>query len=210
MYLITCLRCDSDSPETKLRLEAIAYCCLQLRDAISFFSRVHIEEAEIVQCKNACQHFFNANVLFFNSITPTIWTIGYAIPRHMQILFDKYSLGLGLNSMQGREAKHVRLAQYARHSTKSMRWFMVLRHDYMANVWVRMSDPMHTKYKTYKWEYIPKQVGMENICYCGLPLKEGLDSCTTCSSAMYSAIKKSAEFGSLAPELAKLIKLRKV
>ena len=34
--------------------------------------------------------FFNANnVLFFSNITPTIWTIGYAIPRHMQIVFGK-------------------------------------------------------------------------------------------------------------------------
>jgi hypothetical protein len=120
MFLIACLRNDSDSPETKLRLAAIAYCCLQLRDAISYFSRVNIDQAGIDRCKKACQYFYNANMLLFNNITPTIWTIGYAIPRHTQILFDKYGLGLGLNSMQGREAKHVRLAQYARHSTKSI------------------------------------------------------------------------------------------
>jgi hypothetical protein len=107
MFLIACLRNDSDSPETKLRLAAIAYCCLQLRDAISYFSRVNIDQAGIDGCKKACQYFYNANMLLFNNITPTIWTIGYAIPRHTQILFDKYGLGLGLNSMQGREAKHV-------------------------------------------------------------------------------------------------------
>ena len=74
-------------------------------------------------------------------VTPTVWTIGYAIPRHIKILFEKFGMGLGVNSMQGREAKHVRLAQYAKHSTKSTRWSMVLRHDYIANVYVRKHDP---------------------------------------------------------------------
>jgi hypothetical protein len=149
MFLIACLRNYSDSPETKLRLAAIAYCCLQLRDAISYFSCVNIDQAGIDRCKKACQYFYNANILLFNNITPTIWTIGYAIPRHTQILFDKYGLGLGLNSMQGREAKHVRLAQYARHSTKTMHWFMVLRDDFMAYVRVRSNDLLHTKYTKY-------------------------------------------------------------
>jgi hypothetical protein len=131
-------------------------------------------------------------MLIFNNITPTIWTIGYAVLRHTQILFDKYGLGLGLNSMQGREAKHVRLAQYARHSNEFKRWFMVLRHDFMANVWVSSNDPLHTKYTKHKWEYIPKEVSMENICYCGFPLEAGLDHCSICSSGSYEAVKKSA------------------
>jgi hypothetical protein len=57
MFLIACLRNYSDSPETKLRLAAIVYCCLQLRDAISYFSRVNIDQAGIDGCKKACQYF---------------------------------------------------------------------------------------------------------------------------------------------------------
>ena len=87
---------------------------------------------------------------------------------------------------------------------------MVLRHDFMANVWVRFNDPLHTKYTKYKWEYIPKEVSMENICYCGFPLEAGLDHCSICSSDSYEAVKKSAVAGSLTPELTKLVKLRKV
>jgi hypothetical protein len=62
----------------------------------------------------------------------------------MEILFDRYGMGLGINSMQGREAKHVRLSEFAKHSTKSTRWSMVLRHDYMCNVWIRMHGPEET------------------------------------------------------------------
>ena len=62
------------------------------------------------------------------------------MPIHLQILFDRNSMGLGLNSMQGGEAKHVRLSQFAKHSTKSIRWSMVLRHDYMCNVWILIHE----------------------------------------------------------------------
>ena len=94
----------------------LAYCGLQLRDAVSLFSRVETNQAEISKLKTTWQHFFNANSLLLR-VSPTVWTIGYAIPYHAQILYGKYGLGLGLNSMQGREAKHVKLSQYLRHAT---------------------------------------------------------------------------------------------
>ena len=56
--------------------------------------------------KVLCQQFFNAN------ITPTVWTVGVAIPYHTSKLHQKLGYGLGLNSMQGREATHVKLAKY--------------------------------------------------------------------------------------------------
>ena len=72
--------------------------------------------------------------------------------------------------MQAREAKHVRLAQYAKHSTKSTRWSMVLRHDYNANVYIRKHDPGRSSYTKYEERYIPKQVALETFCCCGVPI----------------------------------------
>lgn len=119
---------ESDPPETKLKIATLVNCGLQLRDAVSLFSRVKMRESEVAKLKIACENFFNANSLLLR-VSPTVWTIGYAIPYHRQILYEKYGLGLGLNSMQGREAKHVKLSQYARHSTHSTRWRLVFRHD---------------------------------------------------------------------------------
>jgi hypothetical protein len=31
-------------------------------------------------------------------------------------MFERYRAGLGINTMQGREAKHVHIASYAKHS----------------------------------------------------------------------------------------------
>ena len=88
MFVLHALSEETDPPETKLKIASIAFCCLQLRNATSYFSRVDITLAELEQCKKACLYLFNANALLFKSVTPTLWTIGYAIPRHMEILFN--------------------------------------------------------------------------------------------------------------------------
>ena len=72
--------------------------------------------------KASCQKYFNSVSLFLGTVTPTVWTVGYAILYHAKLLFEKYSLGLGVNTMQGREAKHTMIASFARHSTLSNRW----------------------------------------------------------------------------------------
>ena len=195
MFIIQCLNHAADSPS--LKLAALAFCCVQLRDAISYFSRIEITEHEVKQCQQACQLFYNICALMLKEVTPTVWTIGYAIPRHIKILFEKFEVGLGVNSMQGREAKHVRLAQYAKHSTKSTRWSMVLRHDYIANVYIRKHDPGRSSYTKYEERYTPKQVALETFCYCGFPIGEGETVCSICSSEIYKAIAKTAVCGDL-------------
>ena len=56
--------------------------------------------------------FFNLFSLFFSeSCQITIWTIGYVIPYHVKKLYDEYSLGYGILSMQGKESKHSELKQ---------------------------------------------------------------------------------------------------
>jgi len=41
--LVDAISSDSDPPETKLRIATLAYCGLQLRDAVSLFSRVETD-----------------------------------------------------------------------------------------------------------------------------------------------------------------------
>ena len=65
-------------------LFTITICCIILL----VFSCVNITQLEVEKCRKACLYSFNANVLLLKSVTPTVWTVGYAIPRHLQILFD--------------------------------------------------------------------------------------------------------------------------
>lgn len=186
--LINFISSDRDLPETKLKTATLAYCGLQLRDAVSLFSRVETNQAEISKLKNTCQHFFNANSLLL-WVYPTVWTIGYAIPYHAQILYGKYGLGLGLNSMQGREAKHVRLSQYSRHFTLTGCWKLVLHHDYITCVWIRREDPFHSSYVKSKEQYIPSKISSDGFCYCGFPKEERGQCCIFCSSSLYRAMQ---------------------
>jgi hypothetical protein len=204
MFVLHALSKKTDPPETKLKIASIAFCCLQLRDAMSYFSCVDITLAELEQCKKASSYLFNANALLLKSVTPTLWTIGYAIPRHMEILYDRHGMRLGINSMQGREAKHVRLSEFAKHSTKSTKWSMVLRHDYMCNVWICMHEPAHILYTTDKYNYIPKEIELNTFCYCGFPICKG-QQCSICISDVFKAVKETAIAGELNKEIYRYI-----
>ena len=130
MYLIHSLAMPNESEKNQLRLVTLSFCCLKLHDAVSLFSRIIVADASVItDLKKCCLQFFNVVSLMLDNVTPTVWTVGYAIPRHFEMIHEKYGLGLGINSMQGREAKHVCLQQYARHSNLSRRWNNVLNRN---------------------------------------------------------------------------------
>lgn len=51
-----------------------------------------------------------------DGVTSTVWTIAVAIPYNTGKLLEKLGYGLGLNSMQGREAKHIKLELYVQNA----------------------------------------------------------------------------------------------
>jgi len=117
MKLVKAVGSEQDTPIQSLQINTFAFVGLQLRVATSRFSRVNIDQKVLQELKDSCKMYFNACSLLLGSVSPTVWTIGHAVPFHTEALFNKFGLGLGVNSMQGREAKHVRIAQYAKHAT---------------------------------------------------------------------------------------------
>ena len=90
-------------------------------------------------------------------MTPTVWTIHWEfIPYRTDLLYRKFGVGLGINSMQGREAKHVRISQYAKHATLSTWWNLVFRHDSITTVWLRKQDPTSFTYHKNSEVCVPK------------------------------------------------------
>ena len=83
-----------------------AFIGLQLRHSISRFSQVTITEGVFQEIKDSSMWYFNACSLLLDSKTPTVWTIGHAIPYHTDLLYMKLGLGLDINTMQERVAKH--------------------------------------------------------------------------------------------------------
>lgn len=188
MTLIKAISCDKDDPIKRLQLCAFAYVGLQLRDSVSRFSRVTVDETVMGELSESCRKYFNASAMFLNNVTPTVWTIGYAVSYHVGLLYKKFSLGLGINTMQGREAKHVRISQYAKHATLSTRWRLVMRHDYVTAVWLRKLEPLKLSYHKCTDVYVPKSIELPHFCYCGLEKPFSSAKCSFCSSELYWSI----------------------
>lgn len=134
-----------------------------------------------------------------------MWTIGYAVPYHVGLLYKKFSLGLGINTMQGREAKHVRISQYAKHATLSARWRLVMRHDYVTAVWLRKLEPFKLSYHKCTDVYVPKSIELPHFCYCGLEKPVSSAKCSFCSSELYRSIAASSAAGKLDAYLLSLL-----
>ena len=158
-----------------------------------------------------CQQFFNANSFLLTNVTPTVWTAGVAIPYHTSKLHQKLGYGLGLNSMQGREAKHVKLAKYVENTCnarKRLRWWTVFRDAFVCIVWLREKDPYSIAYLCEKRNisdsYIPKRVRDcdDTFCHCGLSKKTtGHQGCEICTSDLMKAFKQTVASGKIKPEL---------
>lgn len=186
VYIVAALESEGDSPETQMGLCAIAHCVLELRSAVSLFSRVNIQERDLIELENHCLRFFNIVSTMLKSVSPTVWTIGYAVPYHTRILFNMYKLVLRVNSMQGREAKHVRLQQYAKHASLASRW-----NDFVSNIWLRRADPHHFGYTKCTEQYIPACINSNSFCFCGYQKDPNAEKCNFCSTSLiYKEVAK--------------------
>ena len=81
-------------------------------EIVSLFNWVRITEAEVLQLEKSCTEYCYVNALFLQKVSPIVWTIGYVIPLHTKEMVQTLSFGLGLNTMQGHEVKHIKLKKY--------------------------------------------------------------------------------------------------
>ena len=131
--------------------------------------------------------------------------MGYAIPFHNKALFKEFGLGLGINTMQGREAKHVTLSSFARHATLTTCWRLVMRHEYISPIWLRKTDPFHFRYAKCKDKYTPNEAHLPGFCYCGFKMGENQAKCVYCSSSLYKAVYRSAHNAELDKEICNML-----
>lgn len=207
MCLVKAISSQQDTPLQCLMVNTFAFVGLQLRNATSRFTRICIDATVLQELKNSCRNYFNACSILLDKVTPTVWTVGYAIPFHAELLFKKFGFGLGINSMQGREAKHIRISQFSKHATLTTRWTSVLKHDYVTSVWLRKQDPSTVEYHKCKEIYEPKETNAHGFCCCGQQTKPGSHKCELCSSDIFSAIERTATSGRLDPEISCILSL---
>ena len=96
----------------------------------SLFSRIQISDNELLELQRYCKTYFALNNLFFRH-DPTAWTLDHVVPVHVQEMKEKYGMGLGLNSMEGREAKHICISRYCGNTNRggSRNFCMSVKND---------------------------------------------------------------------------------
>ncbi len=140
MHLVTAIRGESTDVKLLVKL-LIIFIALRLRQGISLFSMYHFSEEKLERLFLVTSEYWTALTLFGYSLSPSEWSIGKVVAVHAKWMFEKYKVGLGINTMQGREAKHVHIAAYSRHSHVRNRWLMIFRHDYIRNIWLPLQEP---------------------------------------------------------------------
>ena len=103
----------------------------------------------------------------------------------------KYGFGLGLNSMEGREAKHIAIAQYARNTAYRQRWEQIFLHEYISLIWLCEKGYRTSSVTPTTLSYIPARVKDNGFCNCGLSKAETQDKCRFCNHSFRMKIEVS-------------------
>ena len=198
MHLIVSLESPADTARQTFRLHTFAFVCLQLRNAVSLFCRMTINDDEIKGLSSYCINYFRAYSLFIGIVTPTVWTIGHIVPVHTKDVKSKYGKGLSVTSMEGREAKHIAISRYSQNTNYGMRWQQIFRHEFLSLIWLRERGYNLDNYIPSKDKYVPNRVALSNFCFCGCPKPEVSERCGYCSHPHRQAILLSCQSGKLA------------
>jgi hypothetical protein len=108
----------------------------------------------------------------------------------------KYGMGLGINSMEGREAKHVFICKYSNNTVYQHRWQQIFMHEFVTLIWLRSRGLwIYLTLWTPRWLiYQTRYLLIDNtVCYCGLTKLASADKCDFCSHSLRQAVETSCK-----------------
>jgi len=181
--------------KVEFMLHVIACYCQTLRDCVSHFSRIEITDEQVSQLEQLCNQYNRLNLMYFQH-HPTAWTLSHIIPAHTKDMKGKYGMGLGLNSMEGREAKHIFIARYNFNTNYQSRWEQIFRHEFISLVWLRERGCNISKANSSSLSYIPKRASQNpKYCYCGFHKAPTASKCNFCLHPLRVSISTSLRTG---------------
>ncbi|XP_032238567.1 uncharacterized protein LOC116618681 [Nematostella vectensis] len=183
MYLFEVLEEGIKGKNYQQRIHGLALVCRYLRDSVSLFTRVQITDDQVSDLEGLCSNYVRANYVFYY-LNPTVWPIGFVVPVHTKDMVRKYGMGLGLNSMEGREAKHVAISKYARNTMYHKRWEQIFRHEFASLIWLRDQGFELSNHPNHQISCIPKRTSKPDFCNCAFLKEENKAQCTFCSHPM--------------------------
>ena len=128
------------SSTAKYRLIQIHCQSILIRQLLSFSVRItNMNSCDLAEMKSIGITLFKLSCLFDNRISPSLWTLYNVAPVHASICFNQYNMGLGCNTMEGREQKHQLISRYAENTTFQNRWPLIFRHEYIQLIHLRVN-----------------------------------------------------------------------
>lgn len=185
--LIDALEMEGESEPQKLKRLALGKVAQYLRDAGTLFNKVDTNSAEISQLHETCTMYFNILALFFpDDVNLTARTVGYAIPYHAELLFNKYKVGSGIISLQAKESKHsgvkqdLNLTNRPRSTSTVGKWWQLMRTNYIRAFNLPEHQPAPSAYLSHYESRLPPHC-KDTLQYyaCGRSFND-LSICTFC------------------------------
>ena len=173
-----------------LRLHRIYFQFIQLCRVISFSVRVtDFDEKLLCEMEKSCRLLFKSRSLTEDRVTPSLWTLCHAAPYHAKLTLRDYGLGIGVNTMEGREQKHQAINKYSNNTTYQNRWPMILRHEFIQLIHLRENgfDTINYRKQSSRSPNVPDHV-LTNCVKCALTLEN--DNCVICESDYMKIIEK--------------------
>ena len=129
---------NSINSAAKYRLIQIHCQSILIRQLLSYSVRItNFNSCYLVEMKSVGITLFKLSCLFDNRISPSLWTLCDVAPVHASICFSQYNMGLGCNTMEGREQKHQLISKYAENTAFQNRWSLIFRHEYIQLIHLR-------------------------------------------------------------------------
>lgn len=210
--LVDALEILDESPAEKIKRQALGKAGQHLRNAGTLFNKIDTDLIEIGQLQQNLTIYFNLLSLFFNSsVNVTVWTMAYAIPYHAVLLYNQYSIGYGIISLQAKESKHscikhdLKLTNRSRSTGSVGKWWQVMRANYVRAFYLPEHNPMPSMYVSHYESRMPSQVCNPLHCECGRKKPDlGEQLCRFCEDC--SMVLECSSKQQLTPDVHSILK----
>ena len=167
------------------RLMEVFSVSLYIRLQISLSTRIHritLEDINIMRENGRLLH--NSWAKFYNSVSPSMYTLCLIAPEHTSYYFVKFGVGLGINSVEGREQKHQMIVRYKENAPPQDIWSYIFRHEYIHLIYLRLRGFDEKRHLTTASKYLPPVE--DGKCSCSLVLVDS--HCPICDSKLFMSI----------------------
>ena len=179
--------------EVKVMVLSVLYQSICLRKVISLMVRIESCSPAILDDLDVqCRDLFVSCSVYQTNLSPSMWVLCNVVPVHARETFHLYHMGLGCNTMEGREQKHQMLKKYADNTTFQNRWPDIFRHEYIQLLYLRENGYDKRRYLKRGCNYIPKHVA-GNCSKCALPIDSTSNNCVLCDSSLMLKINSQVE-----------------